>query len=138
MMATNVMVVDDAAFMRQMLKRILTQMGCEVVAEAGDGEEATTKYLDVKPDLVTMDLVMPKMGGLEALEKIKGLDDKARVLIISAIDQRKSLMDALRLGAADYVVKPFNNEQVVQAVTRVLEHSEPAAAKADAAKPAAS
>lgn len=120
-MATRVLVVDDAAFMRHMLKQILVAMGCEIVAEAGDGEAAIEAYREHKPDLVTLDLVMPKMGGLEALEQIRGFDPDARVVVISAIDQRSSLMQAVKLGAIDYVVKPFDKEGVEKAVNRAVE-----------------
>ncbi|NOX59504.1 MAG: response regulator [Planctomycetes bacterium] len=119
-MATRVLVVDDAAFMRHMLKNILVEMDCEIVAEAGDGEAAIEAYQTHKPDLVTLDLVMPKMGGLEALEKIRTLDGNAKVVVISAIDQRSSLMQAVKLGAVDYVVKPFDREGVTKAVNRAL------------------
>ena len=119
-MSARVLVVDDAAFMRHMLKQILVGMGCEIVAEAADGEEGVAAYQTHQPDLVTMDLVMPKMGGLEALQRIKQESPDAKVVVISAIDQRQSLMEAVRYGAADYVVKPFDRERVVQAVGRVL------------------
>lgn len=122
-MATRVLVVDDAAFMRHMLKQILVEMGCEIAAEAGDGDAAIEAYQAHKPDLVTLDLVMPKMGGLEALEHIRKLDPDARVLVISAIDQRSSLMQAVKLGAVDYVVKPFDRDGVTKSVNRALETS---------------
>ena len=119
-MATRVLVVDDAVFMRHMIKNILTDMGCEVVGEAADGVEACEKYDTLSPDLVTLDLVMPKKGGLEALKDIREKDPNAKVVVISAIDQRQPLMDALKLGAADYVVKPFEKERVEQAINRVI------------------
>ena len=119
-MATRVLVVDDAVFMRHMIKNILTDMGCEVVGEAADGVEACEKYDALSPDLVTLDLVMPKKGGLEALKDIREKDPNAKVVVISAIDQRQPLMDALKLGAADYVVKPFEKERVEQAINRVI------------------
>lgn len=119
-MATKVLVVDDAAFMRHMIKGILSGMGCEVVGEAADGQEACTKYRELKPDMVTMDLIMPKMGGLDALREIRNQDPKAKVVVISAIDQRQPLMDALKHGAADYVVKPFEKDRVEEAISRVI------------------
>ena len=118
--ATRVLVVDDAAFMRHLIKKILTDMGYEVAGEAGDGEEACEKYKEIRPDLVTMDLVMPKMGGLDALKAIREEDPNAKVIVISAIDQREPLMDALKLGAADYVVKPFEQDRVKEAIHRVI------------------
>ena len=120
-MAIQVLVVDDAAFMRHMLKQILVEMDCEIVAEAGDGNEAIEAYQKHRPDLVTLDLVMPNMGGLEALEQIRQFDPKARVLVISAIDQRSSLMQAVKLGAVDYVVKPFDRDGVKKALNRAME-----------------
>ncbi|GJM26003.1 MAG: chemotaxis protein CheY [Phycisphaerae bacterium] len=120
-MAIQVLVVDDAAFMRHMLQQILVEMDCEIVAEAGDGKEAIEAYQKHRPDLVTLDLVMPNMGGLEALEKIRELDPKARVIVISAIDQRSSLMQAVKLGAVDYVVKPFDRDGVKKALNRAME-----------------
>ncbi len=119
-MATRVLVVDDAAFMRHMIKGILTDIGCDVVAEAVNGEEACEMYASEKPDLVTMDLIMPKKGGLDALKDIRSSDPNAKVIVISAIDQRKPLMEALKSGAADYVVKPFEKERVQEAVNRVV------------------
>lgn len=119
-MSTRVLVVDDATFMRHMIKNILTEMGCEVVAEAVNGEEACAKYDEIKPDLVTMDLIMPKKGGLEALKDIRENDPEAKIVVISAIDQRQPLMDALKHGAADYVVKPFEKDRVQEAISRVI------------------
>jgi two-component system chemotaxis response regulator CheY len=120
LVSTRVLVVDDAAFMRHMIKGILTNMGCEVVGEAADGEEACAKYIELKPDMVTMDLIMPKKGGLEALKDIRAGDPNAKVVVISAVDQRQPLMDALKHGAADYVVKPFEKDRVQEAIKRVI------------------
>lgn len=119
-MATRVLVVDDAKFMRHMLKNILVGMGCEVVGEAGDGKEACKMYGELSPDVVTMDIVMPEVSGIEALKQIRSSDPNAKVVMISAIDQREPLMEALKLGAADYVVKPFEKERVEEAMQRVI------------------
>ncbi len=118
-MATRVLVVDDAKFMRHMLKNILTDIGWEVVGEAADGNEAAEQYKSLKPDVVTMDIVMPNASGLDALKEIRAFDPDAKVVMISAIDQREPLMDALRLGAVDYVVKPFERDRVEEALHRV-------------------
>lgn len=118
--ATRVLIVDDAAFMRHMIKGILISIGCEVVGEAGDGEEACAKYKELKPDMVTMDLIMPKKGGLDALKDIRAGDPNAKVIVISAIDQRQPLMEALKFGASDYVVKPFEKDRVEEAIKRVI------------------
>lgn len=119
-MATRVLVVDDARFMRHMLKGILTGLGCEIVGEACDGTEACVKYKELHPDVVTMDIVMPKLTGIEALKQIRAEDPKAKVVMISAIDQREPLMEALKLGAVDYVVKPFEKDRVQEALHRVM------------------
>ena len=118
-LSSRVLVVDDALFMRHMIKKILTDMGHEVVGEAADGIEACELYESLKPDLVTLDLVMPNKGGLEALSEIRDKDPNAKVVVISALDQRQPLMEALKLGAADYVVKPFEKERVEEAIKRV-------------------
>jgi two-component system chemotaxis response regulator CheY len=119
-MATRVLVVDDAAFMRHMIKNILIGMNCEIVGEASNGEEACTMYRELRPDMVTMDLIMPGTGGLEAIKQIRGEYPDSRIVVISAIDQRQPLMEALKLGAVDYVVKPFEKDRVEEAVHRVL------------------
>lgn len=119
-MATRVLVVDDAIFMRHMIKGILKGIGCEIVGEAADGVEACAKYLELKPDMVTMDLVMPNKGGLDALKEIRHQDPNAKVVVISAIDQRQPLLDALKHGAVDYVVKPFEKDRVEEAIGRVV------------------
>ena len=119
-MATRVLVVDDAKFMRHMIKNILVDLGCEIVGEAVDGSEARELYENLKPDVVTMDIVMPKRGGIEALRDIRESDPNAKVVMISAIDQREPLMEALKLGAVDYVVKPFEKERVKEAMSRVM------------------
>ncbi len=119
-MATRVLVVDDAKFMRHMIKNILAQMGWEIVGEACDGEEAVVMYNELKPDVVTLDIVMPKASGIDALKAIRTSDPNAKCVMISAIDQKEPLMEALKLGAADYVVKPFEKERVEEAMQRVV------------------
>ena len=119
-MATKVLIVDDAKFMRHLIKNILTGMGCEIVGEACDGEEAFTMFEELRPDVVTMDIVMPKASGIDALKAIRTSDPNAKVVMISAIDQREPLMEALKLGAVDYVVKPFEKERVEEAMQRVI------------------
>jgi len=119
-MAIRALIVDDAKLMRQTIRTILTGLGCEVVGEAADGEAACEKYLELKPDLVTLDVVMPKLSGIEALKRIRSHNPNAKVLMISAIDQREPLMEAHKLGAIDYVVKPFQPERIEEAVQRVI------------------
>jgi two-component system chemotaxis response regulator CheY len=114
------MVVDDNAFMRNNLKNILTGAGFEVVAEASDGLEAVTTYQTATPDLVTLDITMPNMDGVQALKELKGLDPDARVIMVSAMGQEALVVEAITSGAADFVVKPFEASRVVGAVTNAL------------------
>jgi two-component system chemotaxis response regulator CheY len=109
----RLLVVDDALFMRRLIGGVAAEAGWEVVGEAGDGAEGVALYEKLRPDLVTMDLVMPNMGGIEALQKIRELDPSARVVVITAVDQKQSLMDSIRHGAVDFIVKPFDRDRVI-------------------------
>ncbi len=119
-MSIRVLVVDDAAFMRFMIKDILVRLGHQVVGEAANGEDACAMYDQLTPDLVTLDLIMPKKGGLDALRDIRQKHPKAKIVVISAVEQRQPLMDALKLGATDYLVKPFEKDRVVEAINRAM------------------
>lgn len=119
-MAYRILIVDDAAFMRMMLKDILTKNGFEVVAEAADGVQAVEKYVETKPDLVTMDITMPEMDGIMALKEIKRIDPDAKVIMVSAMGQQAMVIDAIQAGAKDFIVKPFQADRVLEAVTKVL------------------
>lgn len=119
-MANTVMIVDDAQFMRDLLRDIFEQAGWEVVAEAENGKQAVEKYQLQKPDLVTMDIVMPLRSGIEALGDIIASDPKARVVMCSALGQESMVMEAVRAGAKDFIVKPFQPEQVLRIVNRVM------------------
>lgn len=119
-MAGRILIVDDAPIIRLMLKDILVANGYEVVGEGGDGNEGVQKYKDLKPDLVTMDITMPEKDGIQALEEILAIDENARVIVITAIDQRESLMDAIRSGATDYIIKPFETDRVLSAIKKAL------------------
>ncbi|MFR1832465.1 MAG: response regulator [Lachnospiraceae bacterium] len=116
----KIMLVDDAAFMRMMLKKALTQSGYTDFIEAQDGAEAVRKYEEEKPDLVVMDITMPNMDGLQALKKIKEGDPNANVVMCTAMGQESMVIDAIKSGAKDFVVKPFNEERIAQTVNKIL------------------
>ncbi|GIW51328.1 MAG: chemotaxis protein CheY [Gemmatimonadales bacterium] len=119
-MSHTVLVCDDAMFMRSMLRDILTQAGFEVVGEAATGTEAVERYKQLRPDLVTMDIVMPDLDGIEAVRRIVDFDPSARILMCSALGQQALVIEAIRAGAKDFVVKPFQPSRVLEAVHRVL------------------
>ncbi|HET6836823.1 MAG TPA: response regulator [Gemmatimonadales bacterium] len=116
----TVLVCDDAIFMRTMISDILSQAGFEVVGEAESGIQAVAKYRELKPDLVTMDIVMPDMGGIEAVREICKADPEAKILMCSAMGQQALVVEAIQAGAKDFVVKPFQPSRVLEAVQRVL------------------
>lgn len=119
-MAKRILITDDAMFMRVTLKNILTQNGFEVVGEATNGVESVDMYQKLKPDLVTMDITMPEMDGLEALKKIRELDPNARVVMCTAMGQKNMVVDAIQSGAKDFIVKPFQPDRVVDALNKLL------------------
>jgi two-component system chemotaxis response regulator CheY len=119
-MAHRILVVDDAAFMRMMLKDILTKNDFEIVGEAEDGKKALEKYKELQPDLVTMDITMPEMDGIEAVKQIKNFDPEAKIIICSAMGQQAMVIDAIQAGALDFIVKPFQPERVIEAVRKAL------------------
>jgi two-component system, chemotaxis family, chemotaxis protein CheY len=119
-MPRTVLICDDAQFMRSMLAEILRGAGFEVLGEAQTGSEAVKKYRDLQPDLVTMDIVMPDMGGIDAVRAIVKDDPQARILMCSAMGQQALVIEAIQAGARDFVVKPFQPSRVLEAVQRVL------------------
>ena len=119
-MAKSVLIVDDAAFMRMMLKKILTAENFEIVAEASNGREAIKKYEEHNPDLVTMDITMPDMDGIEAVKEILNYDEDANIIMVSAMGQQKMVVEAVQAGAEDFVVKPFEKERVMEAVGKIF------------------
>lgn len=119
-MGKNVLIVDDAAFMRMMIKDILTKNGYNIAAEAENGKIAVDKYNEVKPDLVLMDITMPEMDGIQALKAIKGNDPNAAVIMCSAMGQQAMVIEAIQSGAKDFIVKPFQAERVLEAVKKVI------------------
>lgn len=119
-MGNKVLVVDDAAFMRMMIKDILRKGGYEVVGEAEDGIKALEKYKELHPDLVTMDITMPDMDGITAVKEIRKVDPNAMIIMCSAMGQQAMVIDAIQAGAKDFVVKPFQPERVLEAVRKVL------------------
>lgn len=120
-MAIKVMIVDDSMFMRKMLRDILTEEGYEITAEASDGEEAVAKYREALPDLVTLDIVMPNKGGIEALQEIMAYDAAARVVMCSAIGQEALTTAASEAGAKAFILKPFNPELVTRVLREVVQ-----------------
>lgn len=119
-MAQTVLIVDDAAFMRMMIKDILEKNGYEVIAEAENGNLAVEKYKEFTPDLVTMDITMPEKDGVTALKEIQALDPNATIIMCSAMGQQAMVIDAIQAGAKDFIVKPFQAERVIEAVSKAL------------------
>jgi two-component system chemotaxis response regulator CheY len=119
-MTKRVLIVDDAIFMRNMIKDIFAGNGFEVVGEAANGLEAVEKYQQLKPDITTMDIVMPFKSGIEATREIVKVDPRAVVIMCSALGQEALVMEAIEAGASDFIVKPFRSEDVIAVVKKVL------------------
>ncbi|NLA57360.1 MAG: response regulator [Firmicutes bacterium] len=118
-MGKRVLVTDDTAFMRMTLRNVLEKNGFEVVGEAADGEEAVALYTELRPDVVTMDITMPKMDGITAIRKILEIDPNAKVIVCSAMGQKPMVIEALNAGAKDFLVKPFQPERIIEALRKV-------------------
>ena len=116
----KILIVDDAAFMRMMIKDILTKNGYEVAAEAENGLKAVEKYAEVRPNLVLMDITMPEMDGIQSLKKIKELDPAANVIMCSAMGQQAMVIEAIQSGAKDFIVKPFQSDRVLESIKKFL------------------
>ena len=119
-MAKNILICDDAAFMRMMIKDILTKNGYNIVGEAENGAKAVEKYAELKPDLVLMDITMPEMDGIEALKKIKAADANASIIMCSAMGQQAMVIESIQSGAKEFIVKPFQADRVLEAVQKVV------------------
>ena len=116
----SVLIADDAAFMRMMIKNILSEAGYEVVGEAENGQVAVSRYRELRPDLTTMDITMPEMDGIQALREIRGEDPSARVVMCSAMGQQSMVIESVQAGARDFIVKPFQPERVLEALRKAL------------------
>ncbi|MBQ7833938.1 MAG: response regulator [Lachnospiraceae bacterium] len=119
-MGKNILIVDDAAFMRMMIKDILTKNGYTVAGEAENGAKAVEKYNELKPDLVLMDITMPEKDGIQALKEIKAADAAAQVIMCSAMGQQAMVIESIQSGAKDFIVKPFQADRVIEAVKKVV------------------
>lgn len=116
----KVLIVDDAAFMRMAMRTLLERNGFEVVGEAEDGAAGAKKYMELKPDIVTMDITMPKMNGIEALKQIRAYDPDSKVVMVSAMGQEKFVRESVILGAKSFVVKPYKEDHVIKTLSQVL------------------
>ncbi|MFB4162677.1 response regulator [Alteribacillus sp. JSM 102045] len=119
-MAHSVLIVDDASFMRMMIKDILVKNNYEIAAEAKDGQEAVELYKELSPNLVTMDITMPEKDGIAALKEIKSFDPNAKIIMCSAMGQQAMVIDAIQAGAKDFIVKPFQANRVLEAINKTL------------------
>ena len=118
-MAT-ILLADDLAFIKMVQKEILAKKGYQVIGEASDGIEVIEKYKKLNPDVVIMDITMPRMDGLNALKAIKQIDPNARVIVCSALGQQKLIIEAIKIGAKDFIVKPFDPERLSAAIQKAL------------------
>ena len=122
-MKPKILVVDDAIFMRRMISDILVENGMEVIGEADTGSGAVERYKELKPDLVTMDIIMPEMNGIDAVRHIISYDSNAKIVICSALGQQTLVQEAIAAGAKDFLIKPFNPSRVVEVINKILSHS---------------
>ena len=120
-MGINILIVDDLTFIKLVLRGLVEKAGFRVIGEASDGAEAIELYQDKRPDVVLMDLTMPKVDGLTALKEILKIDPEAKVIMCSAVGQQSLIAQALRLGAKDFIVKPFRDERVIAAIKNLLD-----------------
>lgn len=120
-MGNRILLVDDAMIIRMILRKILTEAGFEIAGEASNGAEAIRKYRELRPDLVTMDITMPEMGGIKALKSIREIDPEAKVIICSAMGQKSLIIEAMEAGAVNFLAKPFDEEKVVETVRKTLQ-----------------
>lgn len=119
-MRARVLIVDDTLFMRRQLSKMLTDNGYDIAGEASNGEEAFLKYVETKPDVVTMDITMPGVDGIQGVKNIRKSDPKAKIIMCTALGQQSMVLEAIQSGAADYIIKPFQVERVLEALKRVL------------------
>ncbi len=119
-MPAKILISDDAAFMRVMIRGILTKQNFEIVGEAKDGREAVEMYKQLRPDLTTMDIIMPEVNGIEAVKEIIEFDSRAVIIMCSAMGQQAMVIEAIAAGAKDFVIKPFQPPRVIEAVERAL------------------
>ncbi len=119
-MAKGILVVDDAAFMRMMIKDVLTKNGYDVLGEAENGQKGIDKFKELNPDLVIMDITMPEVDGIQAVKEIKKIDSNAKIIMCSAMGQQAMVIDAIQAGAKDFIVKPFQADRVIEAVKKVI------------------
>jgi len=124
-MAKTLLIVDDAAVVRQKIKDVASGAGWEVVGEAGNGAEAVRRYAELRPAAVTLDLVMPEFDGIHALREIMAIDPDAKVIVVSALGQKNILKDAFKLGAADFIIKPFDRQALVNTLEQFAVCEEP-------------
>lgn len=119
-MPNGILVVDDAAFMRMMIKDVLTKNGYTILGEAENGQKAIEKYKELTPDLVIMDITMPEVDGIQAVKEIKKIDPNAKIVMCSAMGQQAMVIESIQAGARDFIVKPFQADRVIEAVKKVL------------------
>jgi len=119
-MANGILIVDDAAFMRMMIKDVLTKNGIEVIGEAENGAKAIEKYKELQPTLTIMDITMPEIDGIQAVKEIKKFDPSAKIIMCSAMGQQAMVIEAIQAGAKDFIVKPFQADRVIEAVKKAL------------------
>ena len=119
-MANGILIVDDAAFMRMMIKHVLSKNGFEISGEAENGAKAIEKYKETNPDLVIMDITMPEVDGIQAVKEIKKINNAAKIIMCSAMGQQAMVIEAIQAGAKDFIVKPFQAERIIEAVKKVL------------------
>lgn len=115
----RVLIADDANFMRMMIKNIITKYGYEIVGEAVNGNDAIQKYKELQPDIVTMDITMPECNGIDAVKEIKKSFPDAKIIMVSAMGQQSMVMDAIQAGAKDFIVKPFNDEKILESFQKI-------------------